>query len=70
MIIKVFVLVQGDKVDCYHDLKQLTEANSLPYFKVRRRMARDKYYKDDGILIRSSVMRYNSNKGGRHELRE
>ncbi len=70
MIIKVFVLVKGDDISCYHDLKQLSESNNLPYHTIRRRMVKNGYYKDNDMLIKSSVIKYHSEKGGKHEFRE
>ena len=55
---KVFVLVINDSIKCYHNLRQLTEAASLPYFKIRRALAKYKIYRDDGILIGYDTVAY------------
>jgi hypothetical protein len=58
MVQKVFVLVKDDEIKCYHDLRQLTESNKLPYYAIYRTLAKGKTHKRDNILIGQDTISY------------
>lgn len=55
---KVYVLVENDTIKCYHNLRQLTDANKLPYFSIVKTLKVQKTYKRDNILIGTDTIHY------------
>jgi hypothetical protein len=55
---KVYVLVENDTIKCYHNLKQLTDANNLPYFSIVKTLKAQRTYKRPNILIGVDTIAY------------
>jgi hypothetical protein len=55
---KVYVLVENGEIKCYHNLKQLTETNKLPYFTIARALRGYKTYQSNNILIGHDTIEY------------
>ena len=55
---KVFVLVQNNTVKCYHNLRQLTNSNDLPYFSIVKALKRSNTYQKNNILIGVDTITY------------
>jgi hypothetical protein len=57
---KVYVLIEGDRVEVYHNLKHLTDNNRhIPYYKAYRGLLENKSsYKTDKYSIHPRVIKY------------
>ena len=56
---KIYVFIEENDANCYHNLKQLTEDNpKVPYYTVYRALLKSKCFKKDSYTIISTTMKY------------
>jgi hypothetical protein len=59
MTSKIVVLVDGDQIKCYHNIRHLCDNHAdISYFKVYRALLKSDSVRIEGYLIGKTVMRY------------
>ena len=61
---KVFVFVEGERVKCYPNLRELTRDNpKVKYFSAHRALLKSNYYPKDSYSITIDTMYYKTKRG-------